>query len=163
VKLSPETKHSLIIGGGLILAVVLGIIVYKKYEANSQAGQAASDQASQDELAYLESMALSGGAYGDYSGGGSSITIPSAPATQSLASEVASLEQAFGLGSTAAPSTPATSGSSSSGSSSSSAPTKPVPQPPLRQAPAAQYVSAGKFNFNDVLDEPVAAEGSYVA
>jgi hypothetical protein len=162
VKLSPETKHSLIIGGGLILAVVLGIIVYKKYEANSQAGQAASDQASQDELAYIESMALSGGAYGDYSSGGSSITIPSAPATQSLASEVASLEQAFGLGSTA---TPATSGSGNSSSSSSSAPApaKPTPQPPLRQAPATQYVSAGKFSLNDVLDEPVAAEGSYVA
>lgn len=151
MKLSPETKHTLMIGGALILAVVLGIIVYKKFEANSQASQAATsaanDQADQDTLAYLESLALGGGDYSSYEGsGGSSITIPSAPASTSLAQELSSIEQAFGYGTTSTPTAPS-SGSSSSGSSSSgsSSGTKSTPVATHRITAAAQP-----------LEEPVA-------
>lgn len=157
--MTQETKHSLIVGGGLILAVVLGIIVYKKYEANSQTSQAASDQASQDELAYIESMSMQG-AYAGY-GGGSALTIPSPPATQSLADQISSLEQAFGF----APA--ATSGSSSSGSAASStSSTKPIVSHPVSGGspagmPQAEHILAGKYNYLE--EEPVAAEGSYVA
>ena len=162
--MTPEIKRSLIIGGGLILAVVLGIVVYKKYEANSQTSQAASDQASQDELAYIESMALSGGAYASYGGGaGSAITIPSAPATQSLADEIAGIEQAFGFAPASSPSAPSSSSSStssSSSSSSSSSPSRPLPTSPLRHTP--DYVPVGT-DFQKILEEPVGAEGSYVA
>lgn len=156
--MTPETKHTLILGGGLIAAVVLGIIVYKKYEANSQAGQAASDQASQDELAYIESLSL-GGAYSAYGmgTGGTSLTIPSAPAGQSLADEITQLEQAFGLASTPAASTPA---ASSSSTSSTSVPSKPI----NRRVPSTDYVLAGSSSdLHQVLEESVGAEGSYVA
>lgn len=175
MKLSPETKHSLIIGGGLVLAVVLGIIVFKKYEANSQADQAASDQQTQDALDYLESMDLSGG-YGALMGssGGSSLSIPTAPANQSLAQEISALESAFGFGS---PSSSTGSSSASPSSASTVAPSAPAPQPkaPLRQAPASDAVLgfgggyngdpvlARKFDLWNHLDEPVAPEGSYVA
>lgn len=176
MKLSPETKHSLIIGGGLVLAVVLGIIVFKKYEANSQADQAASDQQTQDALDYLESMDLSGG-YGALMGssGGSSLSIPTAPASQSLAQEISSLESAFGFGSPS--SSAGSSPTSGSSGSTAAAPSAPAPQPkaPLRQAPASDAVLgfgggyngdpvlARKFDLWNHLDEPVAPEGSYVA
>lgn len=155
--MTPETKRSLILGGGLILAVVLGIVVYKKYEANSQASQASSDQATQDELAYIESLSLSGGGYSDYGGGaGSAITIPSPPATQSLAQELAQIEQTFGFG--AAPST---------------TPAAPPSQPVNRNLPVssgppnqphASYALGGpSADLRNILDEPVGSEGSYVA
>lgn len=174
--MSPETKKHLILGGGLIVAVVLGIIVYKKFQANSQTSQAANDQASQDELAYIESMALDGGGYSDYSSGaaGSSVTIPSAPATQSLADEINSIEQAVGFG--AGTASGGTAGTSSSGSSSSGA-SGATPTAPLRKTsssnaildgtfsePSPEYVLAGGTpDVWEALNEPVGSEGSHLA
>lgn len=162
--MTPETKHALILGGGLIVAVVLGIIVYKKYEASSQADQAASDQASQDTLAYIESMAL-GGAYPAFGGGagGSSLTLPSPPATQSLADEITQLEQAFGFAAPAStsPAAPASSGSSSdSGSTSRPIDRRVVSGSGSPNEPHPGYVLA---DLHRTLEEPVGAEGSYIA
>jgi hypothetical protein len=153
MKLSPETKHALIIGGGLVVAVVLGIIVFKKYQGNSQAGQAASDQADQDELAYLESMALQGDS--EYAGGssGSSITLPSASSGTSLAEEIQQIEQAFGLApSSGSSSGSGGSGSSSSGSSSSGSGSTPTKTPAPHHLPTTPTPSG--------LDDP--RESEYV-
>lgn len=167
MRLSPETKHSLIVGGALIAAVVAGIIVFRKYQANSAAAQAQSDQSNADDLAYIESLALGGGyAVGGGGGGSSAITIPSAPATQSLADELASIEQAFGFGSTSS----STSGGGSSSSSTSHPGTpQPVGPQPVRSRiappppPPSSDLAAYQPPIYSVIDDPVAAEGSHVA
>lgn len=152
MKLSPETKHALIIGGGLIVAVVVAIVVYKKYQVSSQAGQAASDQATQDELAYIEEQSLEGGAeFGSVDTSGSSVTLPSAPASQSLAQEIQSIEGAFGLGTSSGTSTGTSTGTSASTSSgSSSSGSSPAPKTP--SAPIAPYQPRVQM----LSDEPVA-------
>jgi hypothetical protein len=139
--MNEQTKKYLIIGGVLVGATVLGIIVYKKVQVSSEASAAASDQASQDELAYIESMALQNPYEGVSGAGTAGITLPSAPAGPSLIDELTQLEQAFGLapaptsssGSTA-PSSPAPSGGTPppAGGSTSGA---PAPKQPPTQVP----------------------------
>lgn len=178
MRISPETKHVLIIGGALIAAVVLGIIVYKKFEANSQASQAANDQSEQDQLAYLESMGLEGGygygstydEFGDTTGT-SAITLPTSPTSDSLAQEIQGIESAFGLGTTSSGST--TTGSSDAGSAAATT-THSLGSGSAPGQPRAAAVSAGTFQYGDTSgpissgvysldDEPVGREGSYVA
>lgn len=180
MKLSPETKHILMIGGALVLAVVLGIVVYKKYEANSQATQAANDQGTQDELAYLETLMGSGGDYGNYYGdtsGESAITLPATPASSmSLADELQQIESAFGFGTM---SNGSSTGSTSSNASSSNAGAAAAQNthnlgsgttnPSTPRAAAVSGFSGG-YQGSPVIsgvysldDEPVAKEGSYVA
>ncbi len=145
----PETKKYLLLGGGLIAATVIGIVVYKKYEANSQASQAASDQSTQDQLAYIESMALSGGPYAQDGGAVSSaITLPSAPAMPSLVDQISQLETAFGLAPTA-PVTPSAGAASSGGSGTAAAPSSPttVTPKPAAGSPAADYLPHGATNW----------------
>ena len=155
------------IGGALVLAVVLGIVVYKKYEANSQATQAVNDQGTQDELAYLETLMGSGGEYGNYYGdtsGESAITLPATPASSmSLADELQQIESAFGFGTR-----PSGSGSSSSTSGSSSDAGAAAAQTTHNlgsgttnpSTPRAGVIVSGVYSLSD---EPVAKEGSYVA
>lgn len=190
MKLSPETKHILIIGGALVLAVVLGIVVYKKYEANSQASAAANDQSEQDQLAYIESLMEGGAGYDDFGDtGAGSVTLPGAPASSmSLADELQQIESAFGFGPTTA-STTGSSGGSSGGSSTSGSSEDAGAQAAQNThnlgsgaqpgQPRAGAIEDGEFDFNPVNtagpivggssiysilnDEPVAHEGSYVA
>jgi len=131
--MTPQTKHHLIVGGGLVVAVVVAIIVYKKYEAQSggtqSASQAAADQQNQDALAYLEASSLNSPYAYDTSGAGGGVSLPSSPsstnAAQSIADELASIEQAFGFA-PPAPSSPA-----------------PTPTPAPAAAPSAPVSSSG--------------------
>lgn len=143
--MTPETKHYLFIGGGLILATIIGIIVYKRYEAGASASQAASDQQNADELALLEATATDNpyASFTSGAAGGSTISLGSAGPQQSLAEQLGSLEQLFGFG------PPASSSPSTGTGSAPSAPAQPVrtlparmlnpnppgrmPQPPARQ------------------------------
>lgn len=119
--MTPETKKYLLLGGGLIAATVIGIVVYKKYEVDSQASKAANDQSTQDQLAYIESMAMSGPYAQDGGGVSSAVTLPSPPAMPSLVDQLSQIEHAFGLAPPAAspaatPASAPTSGATSSGS-----------------------------------------------
>lgn len=168
-----ETKKYLILGGGLIAAVVLGIIVYKKFQVSSQADQAASNQANQDELEYLAAEDAYGSPYA--SGGGTStdsITLPSEPSLPSITDELTAIEQAFGL---ASPSSGSASTSSSTASSTDgvASPVKAVGPAPVNrlQSTAAietPYLASGSLpaNVADVLDEEapqLAEEGVSIA
>ena len=163
--MTAETKKHLLYGGALIVAVVLGIIVYKRYEAGAQSSQAASDQANSDELAYIESLALQN-PYGSSAASGSSIALPTAPAQSSIADELASLEQAFGL----SPATPASSGGSSSPTATAAAPpqkvsaalpTRGVPGAPSEVAPVTDERSLRHFILNEA--PTMESEGVLVA
>lgn len=130
-----ETKKYLIIGGGLIVAVAVGIIVYKKYEAGAGASQAAADQSTQDELAYLEAQSMDN-AYAGFGGGGGgvgSIGIASPPPVSGMtfAQEIASIEQAFGFGPPA--SSPNSAGAPPSGSAPSGGAAAPAGSPPPKK------------------------------
>lgn len=124
--MTSQTKHYLIVGGGLVLAVALAVILYKRYAANSSASQAATDQSNQDALAYLEASSVNS-PYG-YAGGGSGSTISLAPAgtQQTLAQEIAGIEQEFGFG----PPSPPASTPASPASGSPAVPSTPKPSTP---------------------------------
>jgi hypothetical protein len=162
--MTPQTKHYLIIGGGLVAAVVLGIVVYKYFEAGQSASAAANDQANQDALAYLEAEQLEGsGTYEDDLGGGG-ITVSGSPASQQdLAQELQGLLGDFGIGTTPSSSSGSSGGSSSSSSSSGNQPTGPGPggtvQIPASSGPVVvtpysvgPIGGSGKVGFLD--DEP---------
>lgn len=131
--MTQQTKHYLIIGGGLVLAVALAVILYKRYQASSTASQAATDQSNQDALAYLEASSVNS-PYGYAGGGGSTISLAPAGTQQTLAQQVAAIEQAFGFGPPSS-STPASTPASGSpaGSSTSTPSTPPAPVSPVRQ------------------------------
>ena len=162
--MTAETKKHLMYGGALIVSVVLGIIVYKRYEAGAQSSQAASDQANSDELAYIESLALQN-PYGSSAASGSSIVLPTAPAQSSIADELASLEQAFGL----APQTPSGGGSSPSATAatpppqkvSAALPTRGVPGAPSEISPVTDERSLRHFILNEA--PTMESEGVLVA
>lgn len=143
--MTEQTKHYLIIGGGLVVAVAVAIVVYKKYEANSGADQAAADQQNQDALAFLEASSLDD-PYAVGGAGGSTISLAPAGTSESLAQEITDLESAFGLTPPAAPggsSSSSGSGGSSSGSGSGSAPAPSVPVGPTPAAPAPSHTQIG--------------------
>lgn len=129
-----ETKKYLIIGGGLVIAIAVGIIVYKKYEASAGASQAAADQSTQDELAYLEAQSMDN-AYAGFGGGGGvgSIGVASPPSVSGMtfAQEIASIEQAFGFGPPA--SSPNSAGAPTSGSAPSGGTAAPAGSPSTRK------------------------------
>lgn len=138
--MTPETKHHLIVGGALIVAVIVGIVVYKKYEAQSGDAQAAQQQSDDDALAYLEATSFSNPYdLSGEGGGGGSISLPSAAPTQSLADEINSIEQALGFSApTSSSSSPSSSGSSPSAPSSTASAlpaTTRVPTPYTGPAP----------------------------
>lgn len=144
--MTPETKHHLIVGGGLIVAVVVGIIVYKKYEAQSGASQAAAGQQNQDALAYLEASSLNSPyAYDTSGGGGAGISLPSSPsstnAAQSIADELAGIEQAFGFGPPAS-AAPASAAPASTTSASPAPTASRLPATRWPVAPASQQIHA---------------------
>jgi hypothetical protein len=145
--LSPEAKKHLLIGGGLLAVVVIGIVVYKNFQVSSQASGAASNQATQDQLAYLETMMDNPYA----TGGGESVsdttTAPTAPALPSITDEISQIEQAFGL---APASTASTTSSGSSTTASNPTPTAPSGSTPVAQ-PAPAAVSAA--SIQSVLNE----------
>ena len=94
--MTAETRKHLIYGGGLILAVVVGVVFYKKYQVNSQASSAASDQAMQDQLDYIESLSLQS-PYSSYGSSTSAAAAPTPPALPSITDEIAQLDQLFGV------------------------------------------------------------------
>lgn len=133
--MTEQTKRYLIIGGGLVLAVALAVILYKRYQANSSASQAASDQSNQDALAYLEASSVSS-PYGYAGGGGSTISLAPAGTQQTLADEIAAIEKEFGFGPSSSPASTPASTSASGSSAGSSAPTPstpPAPVPPQKK------------------------------
>lgn len=148
--MTEQTKKYLIVGGGLVLAVIVGIIVYKKYEAGANASQAAADQSTQDELAYLEAQGANNAYGGGFSGVGSiGVASPSSAGGTTLAEEIQSIEQAFGFGTSA--SSPSAAGAPPSGSAPSggapapagSTPPKkvanPLPVPPQQERRAPEW------------------------
>ncbi|HXT74614.1 MAG TPA: hypothetical protein VN785_12245 [Candidatus Angelobacter sp.] len=133
--MTQQTKHYLIIGGGLVVAVALAVILYKRYEASSTASQAATDQSNQDALAYLEASSTNS-PYGYAGGGGSTVSLAPAGTQQTLAQQVAAIEQEFGFGPPAAPAPTPASTPTSGSPAGPSAPTpskSPAPVPPARQ------------------------------
>lgn len=143
MKLTEQTKHYLIVGGGLILAVIVAIVVYKKYQVSSQASQAAADQANSDDLAYLEASSMDN-AYGD--GGlaadtaASSIALPSASSSsESLAQELQQIEELFGYGNSTSSTGSGSTGGSGSGSSGSGSSSSPSPTPPTNKPIGGVY------------------------
>lgn len=129
--MTSQTKHYLIIGGALVVAVVIGIVLYKRYAVSASASQATQDQSNQDALAFLEANAMNS----PYGGGGvatGGVSFPSAAPQQSLADEIASIEQAFGF---AAPASTSTGASTPSAGSSSSPSVSPSPVAPRTVSP----------------------------
>ncbi len=140
--MTPQTKHYLIIGGGLVLAVALAVILYKRYQASSSASQAANDQSNQDALAYLEASSMNS-PY-SYGGGGSGSSISLAPAgtQQTLAQEIAAIEQQFGFGPPPSPaSSPASSSAESPNSPAASSTTSTPSAPPVPVSPERQKIA----------------------
>ena len=129
--MSPETKKHLYLGGGLIAAIVVGIIAYKKIQVNSQASSAAGNQANQDQLAYLESMISNPYAQASV-GTVDNVGLPAAPATPSITDQLAAIEQAFGL----APAVSTTPASTSTPSSARVAPSAPSGSKPVAKSMA---------------------------
>lgn len=132
--MTEKTKHVLIVGGGLILTVAVAIVVYKNYQASSSASQAAADQQNDDALAYLEASSVDD-PYAYEAAGGASISVPASTGTtgaaQSIADELSSIEQAFGL---APPSSD--SSSTGDGSSTTASAADPTASTPVRPAPS---------------------------
>lgn len=131
--MTSQTKHYLIVGGALIVAVVVGIVLYKHYAASAGASQATQDQSNQDALALLEANAMNSPyqSYGSSAAGG--VSLPSPAPQQSLADQIASLEQAFGF---ASPVSTPTGASTPSAGSSSSPSVSPSPVAPRTVSPA---------------------------
>lgn len=140
--MTQQTKHYLIIGGGLVLAVALAVIIYKRYAANSSASQAATDQSNQDALAYLEASSANS-PYGYAGGSGSTISLAPAGTQQTLAQEIAAIEQEFGFGPPASSaSTPASPSASTPASGSPAAPSTSTPStPPEPVSPTRQRIA----------------------
>jgi hypothetical protein len=162
--MTEETKKHLIFGGALIVATIAGIILYKKFQVSSQANQAANDQATQDELDYLETMVGAGGAYASAGGVSDTITAPTAPALPSIGDELQQLEQAFGF----APLSGSSGTSSGTGSGTNSPVTAvgpaPVVRPPAVQSNALEYNPADTYASILSEEEPqLAEEGIRVA
>jgi hypothetical protein len=137
--MTEQTKHYLIVGGGLVVSVAVAIIVYKKFEVSSQASQAANAQANQDELAELEASAIDDPyGYADASAADTGISFPSAGNSQSIAQELQAIEQEFGFDTgTGSAGSPTSSGSPSSSSPPTSSPATPSTGP----APVAPKAS----------------------
>lgn len=160
--MSTETRKHLIYGGGLLVLVVVAIYAYKKIQVNSQASNAASDQASQDELAYLESMSLND-PYAAYESSTGTSAAPTPPALPSITDELTQLEQAFGLSSP--PASTSSSGTASTASTSTSAGTQAsetthsLPSGSANQ-PRAAAVATGSFGFKNSAG-PVLGGGSW--
>lgn len=153
--MTDKTKHYLILGGGLVVAVSVAIVVYKKYQANSSASQAAAEQQSNDELAYLEASSLDSPYGYDDSDSGDSIALPSSDSSDSLAQELESIECLFGEGTDCGSSSSSSSsgsgsgsgsGSSSSGSSGSGSGTTTTSSP-------SRFVPAGTGGLGRMTDE----------
>ena len=93
-----ETKKLLVIGGAIVLAVGIGVILWKKYQSSSVATEAAQTQSSQDELE-LVAASLANNAYAGQSGGAQPFTpaVTGGHIPQSLADEILAIEKALGL------------------------------------------------------------------
>jgi hypothetical protein len=159
--MTAETKHHLIVGGGLIAAVIIGIVFYKRYQAGSSASQAAADQQNADQLAFLESQALTNPYDAGYGAGGSSITIPAASSGPSLIDQLNQIEQAFGFAPTPSASTPSTpstgSGSTPPPPAGSGSPSLGTPGAKLPGAPAKQ-----KFQLDSSLPQMTLEHEAFV-
>lgn len=140
--MTAETRKHLIYGGGLILAVVVGVVFYKKYQVNSQASSAANDQAMQDQLDYIESLSLQS-PYSSYGSSTSAAAAPTPPALPSITDEITQLDQLFGV-------TP-TSASGSSGSASGSSGTRAGEQAARTTHNLGSGAPAGQPRAADVL------------
>ena len=137
--MNEETKRHILIGGGLAVAVVLGLYAFKKYQSGAQTSNA---QTQADQLAYLEMMA-GAGTYG-YAGGGGGYVAPAVSpsnTTQSLASEVLGIEQAFGFAPTTGTGSSGKSSTTSTVTSGSSGGITQVKTAPLTVAPKLSAVS----------------------
>lgn len=158
--MTPETKKLLIRSGAFIAAIVVAYLLYTRHEANVAASganaQPGNDQTSQDELTLLAELAASGSQYAvGGGGGGSTISFPSSPTgQQSLADQIASIEQALGFApTTSGTGSSVTSGSGGTGTSGGASKTPPLKTsgPPPRQITAnltpnevaAQFRSGG--------------------
>lgn len=141
--MTAQTKHYLIVGGALLAAVVLGIVVYKRYQAGASTSQAASDQSNQDALAFLEANAQNS-PYGSGALTGTSVSLPAPQQSQSLADEIASIEKLFGFASSA----PAAASSSPSPAPS------PSPSPAPGISPGNGLPVAPRRNGPVLSDEP---------
>jgi hypothetical protein len=119
MKISPETKKYLYIGGSIIVAVGVGIYAYRKYQSNTSASEAAANQESQDEQS-LDELVSAGYGAGDTSIGEVSASPPGI--NDNFAQEVTSILQAAGLDQVNA-ATPAAPASLQSSSSPSGTPT----------------------------------------
>lgn len=130
--ISPEVKKYSIVGGALVLAVIGGIFVYRRYQNNAASATGAADQANQDTLAYEEEQlaAQSSGGYGSYAGSSFApqTTFSSGSSPQTLAEEISSLENIFNPPAPAAPVSPVPA------AGTPKAPVSPV-TPPASSAP----------------------------
>jgi hypothetical protein len=105
--MTQETKDRIITGGFIVLAVVVAIVLWKRYQANVSSSSGADAQNQADELQYLEASALAN-SYAGYAGGSATVTAAPPPSVTSLASEIAGIEAAFGLTPPAATPAPGT-------------------------------------------------------
>jgi hypothetical protein len=163
--MTEQTKKYLIIGGGFVLAIVVGIIVYKKYEAGSTASQAAADQSSQDELAYLEAQSMQNAYAGFSGGGGISVASPTSPTGTSLAQEIQAIEQAFGYGPPPPAAAPVSSPTGSPAGGSSNPPAPAPPQKKVSPLPVPpEFVGGADYSGRIAEDLPqLQNEGVVVA
>jgi len=139
--MTESTKNTLIMGGFIVAAVAIGIVLWRRYQANaSVAGQAAAQQ-SADELQYLEASALAN-AYSTGGYAGPTVASPSAPpSTTSLAQELAGIEAAFGITPPTTTATPAT--TTATPTTTTTTPTSPTtPAASITPAPAVQAALA---------------------
>lgn len=116
--MTPETKKNLTIGASIVLAVTIGVFLYRRYQTNTSQGQSDEAQAEEDELEFLAEQAAGGEE--DYeSAGGTTFSLPtSTTGTDTLGSEITGLLQSLGISTPSSTSTGSSSSSSGSGGSS---------------------------------------------